>query len=433
MPSSVIWVQCDRCKKWRYAAAAAVDKNAPWDCSMNVAFDAARASCTAPEVAEARPHLSAGARAGSVVRDDVAGLASKIAAIRIEHPAAFEIFSCAGGATYGLHLAGFKTVVSMDVDEQPHHPRLPGVHFIRADARALRAYMLRDFDFVWASPPCQSFSQVVTSVQRATHQNAWRARGEQINLIPFTRALLRETGKPYTIENVPGARTHLEQPRGGSLITLCGTMFPNLAVFRRRYFEIGGMRVRAPTVSCPTKGFSVGERTTSVAVKRPKTERMVGDIRAAIDQFAHVFRGRATRFVPKTAKAREAVRAFTGGGSTEVSAKDALRALGVLVPLTPDERAAEVARYAAEKRAHNAKREAREARRVERGEPPPKQMFPVYGRNASDTDPRGSLADWRAAMGISWMQKNELREAIPPAYSRFIGKHAIALIAQRQK
>jgi DNA (cytosine-5)-methyltransferase 1 len=31
-----------------------------------------------------------------------------------------------------------------------------------------------------------------------------------------------------------------------------------------------------------------------------------------------------------------------------------------------------------------------------------------------------------AAMGIDWMEWDELREAIPPAYSEFIGRAALA-------
>lgn len=35
------------------------------------------------------------------------------------------------------------------------------------------------------------------------------------------------------------------------------------------------------------------------------------------------------------------------------------------------------------------------------------------------------LSTWREAMGISWMNKNELTQAIPPAYTEFIGKQLI--------
>lgn len=40
-----------------------------------------------------------------------------------------------------------------------------------------------------------------------------------------------------------------------------------------------------------------------------------------------------------------------------------------------------------------------------------------------------SVAAARDAMGIDWMTKNELNEAIPPAYTRFIGKQLLAYVA----
>lgn len=39
----------------------------------------------------------------------------------------------------------------------------------------------------------------------------------------------------------------------------------------------------------------------------------------------------------------------------------------------------------------------------------------------------------REAMGISWMKRDELREAIPPAYSEFIGRKAVLAIATSLK
>lgn len=40
------------------------------------------------------------------------------------------------------------------------------------------------------------------------------------------------------------------------------------------------------------------------------------------------------------------------------------------------------------------------------------------------------VAKAREAMQIDWMNRDELREAIPPAYSEFIGKAALAYIKQ---
>jgi DNA (cytosine-5)-methyltransferase 1 len=40
-------------------------------------------------------------------------------------------------------------------------------------------------------------------------------------------------------------------------------------------------------------------------------------------------------------------------------------------------------------------------------------------------DGSGRLSNWQDATGIDWMTKPEMAEAIPPAYSEFIGKAAI--------
>lgn len=42
-----------------------------------------------------------------------------------------------------------------------------------------------------------------------------------------------------------------------------------------------------------------------------------------------------------------------------------------------------------------------------------------------------SLSAGKAAMGIDWMTKAELAQAVPPAYAEFIGKQALAYLRQR--
>src|ERR1700719_104429 len=127
-------------------------------------------------------------------------------------PKALDLFCGAGGATMGLHNAGFE-VVGVDLRPQPHYP----FRFVRADA--LRPpFDLREFDLVRASQPCQA--HVGFNASWNDHQH--------VSLIDETRKLL--AGHPrYVIENVVGAP--LRNP-----MTLCGTHF-GLGVRRHRRFE----------------------------------------------------------------------------------------------------------------------------------------------------------------------------------------------------
>lgn len=62
---------------------------------------------------------------------------------------------------------------------------------------------------------------------------------------------------------------------------------------------------------------------------------------------------------------------------------------------------------------------AHTARQAKMGRPPKDGEFIQVVGNFSD------IEAGRRAMGIDWMTRNELREAIPPAYSEFIGRTAM--------
>jgi DNA (cytosine-5)-methyltransferase 1 len=39
-----------------------------------------------------------------------------------------------------------------------------------------------------------------------------------------------------------------------------------------------------------------------------------------------------------------------------------------------------------------------------------------------------TIADYRACMGIDWMNRDELSQAIPPAYTQYIGEQLLQAI-----
>lgn len=129
-------------------------------------------------------------------------------------PLALDLFCGAGGASMGLHRAGFE-VVGIDCRPQPRYP----FTFVQADA--LRPPVrIEDFDLVWASPPCQAYS--IGSAR-------WRSTRIYVDLVAATRELLAE--HPATIiENVPRAPIRKD-------LILTGAMF-GLPTYRRRDFEL---------------------------------------------------------------------------------------------------------------------------------------------------------------------------------------------------
>ena len=127
---------------------------------------------------------------------------------------ALDLFCCAGGATKGLQRAGFH-VTGVDIKPQP---RYCGDAFHQADALT---FPLEEFDFIWASPPCQAWSESTPLCSRGKHPR----------LISPIRELLSASGAEYCIENVDGARFELNPN-----LMLCGTMF-GLRIWRHRWFE----------------------------------------------------------------------------------------------------------------------------------------------------------------------------------------------------
>lgn len=142
-------------------------------------------------------------------------------------PRLLDLFCGAGGAAVGYHRAGFE-VVGVDIAYQAHYP----FDFVQADAiTALqtRWRFERAFDVIHASPPCQAYT---------TMNN--RHGSASLALIEKTREALEETGLPYVIENVSGAKRKMVNP-----VELTGEMF-GLGVHRPRLFESNVMLMVPP-------------------------------------------------------------------------------------------------------------------------------------------------------------------------------------------
>jgi len=135
---------------------------------------------------------------------------------------ALDLFCRDGGAAVGLFNAGFE-VVGVDKLPRKDYP----FEYIQKDVFDLDLEFLKSFDFIWSSPPCQAYSFGTKWV---------RNKGKEYpDLVEPTRELLKKVGKPFVIENVPGAPIRKD-------LVLCGEMF-DLNVLRHRYFEIHNFHV----------------------------------------------------------------------------------------------------------------------------------------------------------------------------------------------
>ncbi len=161
-----------------------------------------------------------------------------------------DLFCGAGGCAVGYHQAGFTNITGVDIVSMPRYP----FRFIQADALEYLARHGQEFDVIHASPPCQAYS-VTAPLSSGNHPA----------LVGQIRLALYETGRPYIIENVPGAP--LMNP-----LMLCGTMF-GLGVLRHRLFECNP-EIWFPPASCAHDGRTTGNRCARAGITRtPSAEK----------------------------------------------------------------------------------------------------------------------------------------------------------------
>lgn len=139
-----------------------------------------------------------------------------------------DLYCGGGGVSVGLSQGGATEITGVDINPQPEYPS--NFTFIQADATKLDLKFLKQFDFIWASPPCQSYTFASAR---------WRNLGKTYpDLVVPTREMLLKTGKPFVMENVTTAPLRKD-------LLLCGEMF-GIGVIRHRIFEVNGFKIEQP-------------------------------------------------------------------------------------------------------------------------------------------------------------------------------------------
>lgn len=142
---------------------------------------------------------------------------------------ALDLFCGAGGTGEGLRRAGYD-VTGVDLFD------FAGVYpnrFILDDALHYVSTHGKDFDLIFAGPPCQHDCTLTAGTNAG--------RFDYPDLLEPTREALLSTGRPFVIEQPPGRATK----RMRVDLTLCGEMF-RLGVIRHRNFEIHGLEICQP-------------------------------------------------------------------------------------------------------------------------------------------------------------------------------------------
>jgi DNA (cytosine-5)-methyltransferase 1 len=129
----------------------------------------------------------------------------------VTRPRLLDLFAGEGGSAYGYALAGFDVTAVDDVD-RPN--RAPGVTWVTGDATT---YPLDGFDVVTGSPPCTDHTTLRTVAE--TKRAGGGAAGTAW-MLEHTVDRFRESGVPWVIENVDGARKLMD-----GALKLCGSMF----------------------------------------------------------------------------------------------------------------------------------------------------------------------------------------------------------------
>ena len=293
-----------------------------------------------------------------------------------------DLYCGAGGIAMGYSRAGFDEIIGVDIAAQPRHP----FQFVQADALEYLAEHGQEFDAIHASPPCQGCSIM--------HNLPWLRGREYPRLIKPTRDLMIHVGKPWVLENVMGAKwgcKNLENisrligyditDHGMKANWLCGAMFGK-PFYRHRLFATNWMWL---------------------APGHPKHKAVIQSGRMLKDRANQVAYGEEWPGRRDTANRITIVKDNHSLAQGKTIVGERLRANG---------------------RPKDSK--------IGLSNGMPKTQLANWQNGAqADGVGVGHAKGWRLAaeaMGIDWMKRDELTQAIPPVFTEYIGRQMLLVL-----
>ena len=312
-----------------------------------------------------------------------------------------DLFCGAGGAAMGYHRAGFDEIVGVDIVSQPRYP----FQFVQADALEYLAEHGHDYNVIHASPPCQGYSIM--------HNLPWLRGREYPLLILPVMEMLDDLGKPYVVENVMGARHGSKtlqkrglESHGLKAGWLCGAMF-RLPFYRHRlfatnWFWLAPGHPRHQWHPLPGKIPDwKGQSASSIHVRSDDQNRGSGLTRPEREILTHTN--------PVNTPWRE-----RHDGALNI--RPGYEKVPFCYPTIVGERL----------RANGRPKDSKIG--LSNGMP---ETQLANWQNGTDAVGVGHAKGWRLAaeaMGIDWMKRDELTQAIPPAYTEFIGRQMLLVL-----
>ena len=306
-----------------------------------------------------------------------------------------DLFCGAGGAAMGYRHAGFDEIVGVDIALQPRYP----FTFVQGDALEYLAEHGQEFDAIHASPPCQGYSIM--------HNLPWLRGREYPLLILPTIEMLEGLGKPYVVENVMGARHGAKglkkrglESHGLKAGWLCGAMF-ELPFYRHRLFASNWFWLAPGHPKHARRQVVVHIPVGNGRGKREESEQRARHPNPVNTTWRKHHDG-ALNIRPGYEKVPFSYPTIVG---------ERLRANG----RPKDSKIGLSVAY----------RES--AGRDSGGLTQPANSLARWQGNVAQGNGVGigHAKGWRLAaeaMGIDWMKREELTQAIPPAYTEFIGR-----------